>query len=301
MLLLILAITCFVAAVLMVGEVAAEPGRERMRSIRMAAGYGKRVYSDNLTGDSFRSRVALPLRQRLAALVLRLSPKTTVAIVGTRLQRAGLTRRVTPYGFLATKAVAAVVGLACGGLVGAAGPGGTAALLFAIGGAALGYLLPDTYVTMKTRSRRDRIAADLPNALDLLAVSVEAGLGFDAAVARLTERTEGPLTEELKLTLQEMRIGESRENALKKLAQRTDVAVVAGFVRAMVQADQLGMSIGRILRVQATDARLKRQAAAEERAMKAPVKMLIPTVLLIFPSMFLVILGPAFINLFKLF
>jgi tight adherence protein C len=154
---------------------------------------------------------------------------------------------------------------------------------------------------MKTRSRRDRIAADLPNALDLLAVSVEAGLGFDAAVARLTERTEGPLTEELKLTLQEMRIGESREKALKKLAQRTDVAVVAGFVRAMVQADQLGMSIGRILRVQATDARLKRQAAAEERAMKAPVKMLIPTVLLIFPSMFLVILGPAFINLFKLF
>ena len=101
--------------------------------------------------------------------------------------------------------------------------------------------------------------------------------------------------------LQEMRIGESRENALKKLAQRTDVAVVSGFVRAMVQADQLGMSIGRILRVQATDARLKRQAAAEERAMKAPVKMLIPTVLFIFPSMFLVILGPAFINLFKLF
>jgi tight adherence protein C len=188
-----------------------------------------------------------------------------------------------------------------GVLLGAAGPGGAATLLFAVGGGLCGYLLPDTFVTMRTRSRRDRIAADLPNALDLLAVSVEAGLGFDAAVARLCERIGGPLAEELRLLLQEMRIGESRENALKKLAARTDVPAVSSFVRAMVQADQLGMSIGRILRVQATDARLKRQAAAEERAMKAPVKMLVPTVLFIFPAMFLVILGPAFINLFELF
>jgi tight adherence protein C len=300
-LLLILAITCFVAAVVMVGEVAAEPGRERMRSVRAAAGYGRRVYNDNLTAESFRGRVLHPLRQRLGNLVLRLSPKTNVTAVGTRLQRAGLTRRFTPYGFLATKAVCAVAGLVVGAVSGAAGPGGAMAVLFALGGAAIGYLLPDTYVTMKTRSRRDQIAADLPNALDLLAVSVEAGLAFDASVARLTERTTGPLTEELQLMLQEMRIGESRENALKKLAQRTDVTVVSAFVRAMVQADQLGMSIGRILRVQATDARLKRQAAAEERAMKAPVKMLIPTVLFIFPSMFLVVLGPAFINLFRLF
>src|SRR4051794_37386187 len=284
----------------MAGEVAAEPGRDRIRSIKMAAGYGRRVYDDNLTPDSFRARVVLPLRQRLGGVVLRLSPKTTTSAVATRLQRAGLTRRFTPMGFLATKAVASVAGLIGGALLGAAGPGGAAGVLFAIGGAAIGYMLPDTYLTMKTRTRRDRIAADLPNALDPLAVSVEAGLGFDAAVARLTERTEGPPTHELKLTLQGMRIGETREKALKKLAQRTDVPVIASFVRSMVQADQLGMSIGRILRVQATDARLKRQAAAEERAMKAPVKMLIPTVLFIFPAMFLVILGPAFINLFKL-
>jgi tight adherence protein C len=300
-LLLILAITCLVGAVLVVGEVAAEPGRERTRSIRLAAGYGKRVFDDTLSPESFRARVVLPLRQRLGGLVLRLSPKTTVDMVGTRLQRAGLSRRFTPIGFLATKAVAAILGVVGGLLLGAAGSGGAMTVLFALAGAGIGYMLPDTFVTMKTRARRERIAADLPNSLDLLAVTVEAGLGFDAAVARVTERTEGPLSEELQLTLQEMRIGESRENALKKLAARTDVPVVASFVRSMVQADQLGMSIGRILRVQATDARLKRQAAAEERAMKAPVKMLIPTVLFIFPSMFLVILGPAFINLFKLF
>jgi tight adherence protein C len=204
-------------------------------------------------------------------------------------------------GFLATKAVTAVAGMIGGGLLGAATSGGATTLLLVVGFGLFGYLLPDTYLTKRTRSRRERIAADLPNALDLLAVSVEAGLGFDGAVARLCERIDGPLAEELRLTLQEMRIGESRENALKKLAARADVPAVSSFVRAMVQADQLGMSIGRILRVQANDARLKRQAAAEERAMKAPVKMLIPTVLFIFPAMFLVILGPAFINLFELF
>jgi len=300
-LLLILAITCLVAAVLIGGEVVAAPGQERMRSIRMAATYGRRFYGDNMNSESFRERVVRPSRQWLGGLVLRLSPKTTTDAVGARLMRAGLARRITPMGFLATKAVCAVAGVVGGLALGAAGSGGATTLLFALGGALCGYLLPDTYLTMKTKSRRERIAADLPNALDLLAVSVEAGLGFDAAVARLCERIEGPLAEELRLLLQEMRIGESRENALKKLAARADVPAVSSFVRAMVQADQLGMSIGRILRVQANDARLKRQAAAEERAMKAPVKMLIPTVLFIFPAMFLVILGPAMINLFELF
>jgi tight adherence protein C len=300
-LLLILAISCLVGAVLVVGEVVAAPGQERMRSIRLAAGYGKRFYGDAMNGESFRERVLLPARQRLGSLVLRLSPKTTTDAVATRLMRAGLARSITPMGFLAAKAVSAVSGVVGGVLLGAASSGGATTLLFAVGGGLLGYLLPDTFITMKTKSRRERISADLPNALDLLAVSVEAGLGFDAAVARLCERVDGPLGEELRLLLQEMRIGESREKALKKLAARTDVPAVASFVRAMVQADQLGMSIGRILRVQANDARLKRQAAAEERAMKAPVKMLIPMVLFIFPAMFLVILGPALINLFELF
>jgi tight adherence protein C len=300
-LLLILAISCLVGAVLIVGEVVAAPGQERMRSIRMAAGYGRRFYGDAMNGESFRVRVLLPARQRLGALVLRLSPKTTTEAVATRLMRAGLARSITPMGFLATKALSAVAGVVGGLLLGAASSGGATTILFAVGGGLLGYLLPDTFVTMRTKSRRERISADLPNALDLLAVSVEAGLGFDAAVARLCERVDGPLGEELRLLLQEMRIGESRENALKKLAARADVPAVASFVRAMVQADQLGMSIGRILRVQANDARLKRQAAAEERAMKAPVKMLIPMVLFIFPAMFLVILGPALINLFELF
>jgi tight adherence protein C len=145
------------------------------------------------------------------------------------------------------------------------------------------------------------VQAALPDALDLLAVSVEAGLGFDAAISKLTEHMHGPLIDELALALSEMRVGEARADALKKLSSRVDSPELAAFVRAIIQADQLGISLGKILRVQAVDTRLKRQATAEEKAMKAPIKMLFPTVIFIFPAMFIVVLGPALINLGKLF
>ena len=160
---------------------------------------------------------------------------------------------------------------------------------------------PGFVVSTRVKRRREAIRSHLPDALDLLAVSVEAGLGFDGAVDKLTEHMEGPLADEFSLTLGEMRIGESRHDALKKLAERAATPEVASFTRAIIQADQLGISLGRILRVQAADSRLKRQAIAEERAAKAPIKMLFPTVIFIFPAMFLVILGPAFIQLAKLF
>ena len=162
-------------------------------------------------------------------------------------------------------------------------------------------MIPDFVIGSRARSRREKVRSELPDALDLLAVSVEAGLGFDGAIAKLTEHLPGALTEEFGLALGEMRIGESRAEALKKMSQRVDAPELAAFVRAIIQADQLGISLGRILRVQAADTRLRRQAAAEERAMKAPVKMLFPTVIFIFPSMFMVILGPALLNLTALF
>ena len=162
---------------------------------------------------------------------------------------------------------------------------------------AIGFIAPDMFLNSRTKARREQIRAELPDALDLLAVSVEAGLGFDGAVVRVTEHMKGPLAEEFALTLSEMRIGESRQDALKKLAERVDTPELGAFVRSIIQADQFGISLGRILRVQATDTRLRRQAAAEERAMKAPIKMLFPTVMFIFPAMFLVTLGPAFLNI----
>jgi len=145
------------------------------------------------------------------------------------------------------------------------------------------------------------LRAELPDALDLLAVSVEAGMGFDGAISKLTEHMDGPLAEEFALTLGEMRIGESRSNALTKMMHRIGTPDFAAFVRAIIQADQLGISLGRILKLQASDSRMRRQLAAEERAMKAPIKMLFPTVIFIFPAMFIVILGPAFLNLADLF
>ena len=168
-------------------------------------------------------------------------------------------------------------------------------------GALVGFMLPDAIVTMKTRGRKEDLRAELPDALDLLAVSVEAGLGFDGAISKLTEHMEGPLADEFGLALGEMRIGESRSNALTKMMKRVDTPELSAFVRAIIQADQLGISLGRILKVQASDTRNRRQLAAEERAMKAPIKMLFPTVIFIFPAMFIVILGPAFMNLSELF
>ena len=126
-------------------------------------------------------------------------------------------------------------------------------------------------------------------------------MGFDGALQKLTEHMEGPLIEEFELALGEMRIGEGRQEALKKMAQRSASPEMGSFVRSIIQADQLGISLGRILRIQATDSRLKRQMLAEEKAMKAPIKMLFPTVLFIFPAMFIVVLGPAFLNLSKIF
>ncbi len=210
-------------------------------------------------------------------------------------------RTITPTAFLAMKAAGGLVGGFFGFVVGAAAAGPLAAFPLALGLAAGGFIAPGFVVSMRGRKRREVIRAQLPDALDLLAVSVEAGLGFDGAVAKLTEHMEGALAEEFSLTLGEMRIGESRHDALKKLAERAATPEVASFCRAIIQADQLGISLGRLLRLQASDSRLKRQAAAEEKAMKSPIKMLFPTVIFIFPAMFIVILGPAMLNLMKLF
>ena len=301
MFLIVLAILLLAAAAYLIGEAVTAPARERHVSVKRAANYGRIRAALGEREQPFKERVLTPTRDRLARVVLRIHPKTTVDGVRGKLLAAGMGRTVTPTGFLAAKGASAMGAMLLGMIFGGAAAGGGAALLFGVGLAALGFLAPDFIVGAKARSRRDRIKAQLPDALDLLAVSVEAGMGFDGAIAKLTEYMDGPLTEEFGLTLNEIRIGESRQDALKKLAERADTPEISGFTRAIIQADQLGISLGRILRVQATDTRQRRQAAAEEKAMKAPIKMLFPTVLFIFPAMFLVILGPAILNVEKLF
>ena len=298
--LLILAFATIAAAAYFVGEVATQPGRDRRHSLRRATEYGRvRVRGEQRA--RFRERVVVPMMRRFAKLALRMNPRVTVEMINARLLAAGMGGRITAQTFLAAKGAVACGGVVLGFLLGGAATGIGGGFIFAFVLGALGFVVPGIVVSGRTRRRREQLRAELPDALDLLAVSVEAGLGFDGAITKLTEHMEGALTDELALTLNEMRIGESRHDALKKLAERAAAPEVANFSRAIIQADQLGISLGRILRVQATDTRLRRQAAAEERAMKAPIKMLFPTVAFIFPAMFLVILGPAFLNLSKLF
>ncbi len=291
-------------AVFILMDLVTLPTRERVGSIRRAATYGKtRVPTGTVLDDgSFKDRAVMPAKTALARAVLRITPRANIESVTTKLLKAGLNRKVSPTGYLASKGVLGFVGFIGGqvfaGLTGALASRG---LLLGLAFAFVGFMLPDVFVTFRMRGRKEVLRAELPDALDILAVSVEAGLGFDGAISKLTEHMEGPLADEFALALGEMRIGESRQNALTKMMQRVETPEFSAFVRAIIQADQLGISLGRILKVQASDTRNRRQLAAEERAMKAPIKMLFPTVLFIFPAMFIVILGPAFLNLSELF
>jgi tight adherence protein C len=292
--LLIVAVATVGFAAYYLAEVATAPMRTRRNLVHRAASYGR----DKVAGKEmprFRERVMIPLTTQVAKVMFKVNPKASTATVAKKLMAAGL-RNASPNGFIASQGIFAL-GAGFFGLIlfGAAGKPAMAPLFGVLCGV-LGFVL-----NSKVRSRQAAVAAELPDALDLLSVSVEAGLGFDGAVQKLTEHMRGPLIEEFELALGEMRIGESRVEALKKMAERSASQEMASFVRAIVQADQLGISLGRILRIQAGDTRLKRQLLAEEKAMKAPIKMLFPTVAFIFPAMFIVILGPAFLNLSKIF
>src|SRR4051794_12213201 len=291
---------CIGGAVYLVSQVVTLPGRERELSVQRAARYEKLGLPVRAQAPHFKQRVVGPLRDRLAGAVLKVNPRTSIEAIQIKILSAGMGRKLTAQGFLALKGTGVVAGILLALLFGAGSRGGTGILfIFAFAGA--GFFAPDGFLTMLIRKRKDEVGAALPDALDLLAVSVEAGLGFDGAIAKLAEFMEGPLVDEFSLMLSEMRIGESRAEALKRLAVRVPTGEVNAFVRSIVQSDQLGTSLSRILRVQAADTRLRRQAAAEEKAMKAPIKMLFPTVLFIFPAMFLVILGPAIMNIQSLF
>jgi tight adherence protein C len=297
--LLFFALICFASAAYYIGELVTAPARERQNLLSRATRYGRMRVIHGQELPRFRDRAFAPFVARLAKLMLRVNPRTTVEGVSAKLMAAGM-RTTSPSAFLAAKAGLAFVGLFMGILF-ASNVGGAKGLLVIGLATVLGFYGPTYIVNVRARRRQESVSADLPDALDLLAVSVEAGLGFDGAIAKLTEHMDGPLIEEFEFALGEIRVGEGRSDALKKMAERVPAQEMASFVRAIVQADQLGISLGRLLRVQATDARLKRQAAAEEKAMKAPIKMLFPMVLFIFPAMFIVILGPALLNLGKLF
>jgi tight adherence protein C len=289
----LLAFTCFVGAVAAGMRRVAAQRRLRVVVARAAAAVAMPAVAPSAAVPR-PSRA--PLVQRLSRLTLLLRPGASREELALRLAGAGVARRMTPEVFLGLQG-ALLVGSVLLGMSTFAAGSHVDGLLLALGGTGCALVVPDRLLASRAARRREAILAELPGALDLLAVTVEAGLGFDAAVARVAQATSGPLTEEFNTMLAELRYGEARTNALQRFASRIGSEEVAQFARVVIRADQLGTSLGTSLRMQAVDARARRQLAAEEKANKAPVKMLFPTIIFIFPALFVVVLGPSVLSL----
>lgn len=249
---------------------------------------------------SFADRVLTPGLGRLSGVARRFSPSGVNEKLQRRLDLAGNPVRWDPERVLAFKTLGLLALGSLGLLFGASrGVGPTLVLL--VCGAAAGFYLPDLLLYNAGTKWQQQIQKALPDALDLLTISVEAGLGFDAALAQVARNTDGPLAAEFFRVLQEMQIGKSRSEALRALGERTDVSELRGFITAMVQADMFGIPIANVLRVQANEMRLKRQQRAEEKAQKVPVKVLFPLIFTILPALFVVVMGPGIISIIDAF
>ena len=238
-------------------------------------------------------RTLKPIIQGVARLIGRFYPQNTVRSVGLKLKRAGMESTSVEF-FLGVKGFAAVVGaVAASAIVNLLSSDLTMTIGGLFGGVILGFMAPDFYLSSKASGRAGGVLNQLPDALDLLTISVEAGLGFDAAIVKVTEKMKGPLTEEFKRAAGEQRIGKSRQEALRGISERVEVKELQNFISAIIQADQLGVSMSKVLRIQSEQLRMERRQRAEEKAARAPILIMLPTVGCIFPSLFIVILAPA--------
>jgi tight adherence protein C len=250
----------------------------------------------------FQVRVLNPFLDRLVGLGRRVTPSDYTERILTKLNVAGNPPGWTVDRVLSLKVVGMGAGLVGGLLLGLLlGRGVTMTLGCAVLGTVTGYFGPNLYLYQKGYDRGAQIERALPDALDLLTISVEAGLAFDAALAQVARNTKGPLAAEFARVLQEMQIGLGRANALRALGDRSNLPDMRSFCSAMVQADAFGIPVGQVLRVQSNEIRLKRRQRAEEAAQKIPVKIMIPLVLFILPSLFIAVLGPAIIGLMGVF
>jgi tight adherence protein C len=231
----------------------------------------------------------------LRGLAERLSPGGMASTLQRRLDLAGNPSGWTPDRILAVKGLGLFVLGGLGALYGVQTIG-LAVVGTAVAGT-LGFFVPDILLYNAGTKRQAKIQRALPDALDMLTVCVEAGLGFDAALAQVARNTRGPLAAEFSRVLQEIQIGKSRAPALRAMAERTTVPELRTFVSAIIQAGELGITIANVLREQAKEMRLRRQQRAEEQAQKVPVKILFPLVFCLFPSLFVVIIGPGAINI----
>src|SRR3954449_7568650 len=247
----------------------------------------------------FVERTLRPLVGRLSRSSSRIASTAVRATTEKRLALAGNPGDMRVADWLGIKVVGAIVGAILFfflfAIVGLLGFPFVIGALMAVVGAIFGYIAPEFWLGRKVKARQKAILMMIPDALDLLTISVRAGLGFDAALGKVVEKLQGPLSDEFRRALAEVRVGKARRDALRDIVPRTDVVPLTNFIGAIIQAEQLGVSVSKVLQVQSEQLRIERRQRAEEQAAKAPIKMLFPLVGCIFPSLFIVILGPAII------
>lgn len=302
---LLIAIFAFVTVSLVIYLVAVAPEDERKRLSRRLAQLdagGLPAYSerDSELAVPLVSRLTRPVLEELARLVGRFTPKGMRDDLRRRLSAAGNPGGMQVQDLLALKGML-VIALPLGGFLPFFRTNFPMAVLLLGVGFAGGLVLPDLIVRSAIEGRQKAIQRALPDVLDLLTVSVEAGLAFDSAIAKVVEKMTGPLADEFQRMLQDVRVGMPRREALKELAARTDVPDLNTFIASLIQADTLGVSISKVLRIQSEQMRHRRKQRAEELAMKAPIKMIFPLVLFIFPAIFVILLGPAALRIIDTF
>ncbi len=272
--------------------------RQRLESFKRGGGPEADVSPER---PAFGSRVVRPMLQRAATGLANLLPKAVLKGVEKQLVTAG--EPMTLNGFLTMVLVSSIASTAFAMLIVVASrmkmSGTTLGMI--VGVALVGFYLPFWILKSRARQRQTATIKSLPDAFDLITTCVEAGLGLDAALSRVAEKVQGPFADELSRSLRDIALGKPRRDALKELGERTSVPDLVQFTNAVIQAEAMGSSIGTVLRVQAEQLRVRRRQRAEEAAYKAPVKMLFPLVLCIFPTLFIVILGPAAITITQSF
>ena len=290
---LVLVVTAIMLVVLAIGGAQTAGGVGRSIAVLEAMSTAPAELTKELDRP-FSERVLEPLQARALTLGKRLSGADSSDRIRRKLDLAGNPRGWTVDRVLSGKVIGAValalVGLALALLVGAPTTLRILALLIGLG---IGFMVPDLYLYQRGFDRANQMQRDLPDAIDLMTISVESGLGFDAAVQQVARNTEGPLSEEFSRLLREMQIGQGRAEALRAMADRTSVDELGSFVSAMVQADILGIPVSTVLRVQSSEMRVKRRQRAESKAQQVPVKITVPLIFCILPCLFMAVMGPA--------
>ena len=295
----VLAVGIILIFVALAGERSVDPVQARLSQL---GNVQARNLEELELQQPFAERTLRPLVGRLSRTGRRLSSASSAETAEKRLALAGNPGDLRLTDWMGVKMLVGIgTGVVLFLLFGVLSGGLVQGAFFGLIGFFIGYLLPEFWLGRKIKSRQKIILKMIPDTLDLLTISVRAGLGFDAALAKVVEKIPGPLSEEFRRALAEVRVGKARRDALRDMIPRTNVQPLSNFIGAIIQAEQLGVSISKVLQVQSEQLRIERRQRAEEMAAKAPIKMLFPLVGCIFPSLFVVILGPAIISMVKTF